>query len=276
MIEHLPVLRKGDDGPFVERLQHRLIAHQYPVVADGDFGIQTDAQVRKFQAAENLKVDGVVGGLTWAALEEKPEDNAEWGWGPKERPDTEGEPERPDFEPLVGNTRRHAVFGNFKYASAATPLNPEAITFLDDWPDKNILTVNIPQLALIPGIEHQGKIVGAGPKSGNVSCHRLIADQMKALWQAWEDADLLHHIITWAGMWSPRFIRGSRVTLSNHAFGTAFDINAPWNGLNRAPAAAGKRGCVWALVPLAHEHGFYWGGHFTRRDGMHFEATVIK
>jgi len=27
------------------------------------------------------------------------------------------------------------------------------------------------------------------------------------------------------------------------------------------------------LVPIANELGFYWGGHFTRRDGMHFELA---
>lgn len=33
-------------------------------------------------------------------------------------------------------------------------------------------------------------------------------------------------------------------------------------------------GCVFELVPLAHQFGFYWGGHFkTRRDGMHFEVA---
>lgn len=271
----LPDLRKGDDGPFVKRLQQRLIAHQYPLSADGDFGTQTDRQVRRFQSFENLKIDGVVGALTWAALEDKPEENSEWGWGPKTRPDVAGEPERPDFQPLVGNALRHAVFGHFKYASAATLLDPEAIHFLDDWPERNVITVNVPQLARIAGIEHQGKIVGAGPKSGNVSCHRLIANQFKAMWQAWDDASLLHHVITWAGMWAPRFIRGSRVTLSNHAFATAFDLNAPWNPLGREPASDGKKGCLWELVPLAHEHGFYWGGFFSRKDGMHFEAAKV-
>jgi len=30
-------------------------------------------------------------------------------------------------------------------------------------------------------------------------------------------------------------------------------------------------------VPLANEHGFYWGGHFRHRpDGMHFEIAVLK
>ena len=35
------------------------------------------------------------------------------------------------------------------------------------------------------------------------------------------------------------------------------------------------KGCVRELVPIAHDHGFYWGGHFTRQDGMHFELARL-
>jgi len=29
-------------------------------------------------------------------------------------------------------------------------------------------------------------------------------------------------------------------------------------------------------VPIAHDHGFYWGGHFSRSDGMHFEVAKLS
>ena len=65
--------------------------------------------------------------------------------------------------------------------------------------------------------------------------------------------------------------------LSNHAFGTAFDINVPFNPLGARPALIGKQGSVRELVPIANEHGFFWGGHFGKRpDGMHFEVAVLK
>jgi len=64
--------------------------------------------------------------------------------------------------------------------------------------------------------------------------------------------------------------------ISNHAFGSAFDINVAYNPLGAEPVYPGQKGCVFDLVPLAHEHGFYWGGHFrNRRDGMHFEIAEI-
>jgi len=81
---------------------------------------------------------------------------------------------------------------------------------------------------------------------------------------------------TWAGSFAPRFIRGSTVTLSNHAWATAFDVNVAWNPLGAQPALLHKIGSVRALVPLANAHGFYWGGHFqTRPDGMHFELSRL-
>jgi len=71
----------------------------------------------------------------------------------------------------------------------------------------------------------------------------------------------------------PSFIRGWRTTLSNQSWGTAFDINAAWNGLGRRPPLVGEKGSVRELVQLANQHGFYWGGHFSKRpDGMHFEV----
>jgi len=275
-----PVLREGDEGPWVERLQHLLSVEGYYLIADGDFGPKTDYQVRCFQANENLDVDGVVGEMTWAALEDahkaQPGDDVEeHGWAVKPPPDPPQAPARPDFEPIRGNVGRHEVFGYFKYAPAPTPGNPESIRFLDDWPDKNIITVEIPQLKLIKGVAHESRMVGYGPKSGMVSCHHLVATQMRGLWQAWEDHGLLHLVLTWAGLWAPRFIRRSRSVLSNHCFGTAFDINAPWNGFGQEPAGYQERGCVWDLVELAHEHGFYWGGHFQRKDGMHFEVAKV-
>ena len=49
------------------------------------------------------------------------------------------------------------------------------------------------------------------------------------------------------------------------------------NPLGAEPAYPKQKGCVFDLVPLAHEHGFYWGGHFaSRRDGMHFEIAEVR
>lgn len=72
-----PTLRRGDksaDG-WVEYLQELLNGYGFPLVIDGDFGGATYGAVRGFQDQRHLKVDGIVGNQTWAALRlETPQD----------------------------------------------------------------------------------------------------------------------------------------------------------------------------------------------------------
>jgi len=60
------VLRSGDKGPAVRRLQEVL-----GVNVDGSFGPEVDRAVREFQGRVGLPVDGIVGARTWAALEQR-------------------------------------------------------------------------------------------------------------------------------------------------------------------------------------------------------------
>ena len=63
--------------------------------------------------------------------------------------------------------------------------------------------------------------------------------------------------------------------MSNAVAKAWFDINAKFNALGTEPASMSQPGCVYELVAIAHQHGFYWGGHFGRRDGMHFELARV-
>ncbi|PSR12103.1 peptidoglycan-binding protein, partial [filamentous cyanobacterium CCP3] len=64
-----PVLRPGMEGDVVRQLQQRLRTKGfYDGAIDGIFGSQTEASVRRAQAANNLTVDGIVGPATWRAL----------------------------------------------------------------------------------------------------------------------------------------------------------------------------------------------------------------
>ncbi len=82
--------------------------------------------------------------------------------------------------------------------------------------------------------------------------------------------------MTYDGAFNPRLIRGSATNLSCHAWGIAIDINVPWNGLGIVPSLKGQKGSVRELVKIANRLGFYWGGHFGRKDGMHFEIAKLK
>ena len=66
-----PVLRKGDNGAAVVRLQSLLNAHGTVLKEDGDFGPSTKAAVEIFQTKTGLVADGVVGRYTWEALKGK-------------------------------------------------------------------------------------------------------------------------------------------------------------------------------------------------------------
>jgi len=63
-----PVLQKGSKGNDVVDLQNELIGAGYKVLADGDFGENTDEAVRDFQSRHGLEADGIVGARTWAML----------------------------------------------------------------------------------------------------------------------------------------------------------------------------------------------------------------
>ena len=71
-IPTMVVTRYGERSDAVKDLQEKLIKLGYDVGrdgADGQFGLNTLAAVKKFQREHNLVVDGEVGGMTRAALE---------------------------------------------------------------------------------------------------------------------------------------------------------------------------------------------------------------
>ncbi len=69
-----PLLRKGASGWRVKQVQRRLEVHGFDVGnVDGDFGPETEKQVREFQRAHDIEVDGVVGPMTWKMLNKAPE-----------------------------------------------------------------------------------------------------------------------------------------------------------------------------------------------------------
>lgn len=65
----LPVLQRGDKGPWVKVLQRQLIDEGVKAIkVDGDFGPLTQLQVMAFQYKNGLVVDGIVGPYTMQAL----------------------------------------------------------------------------------------------------------------------------------------------------------------------------------------------------------------
>jgi hypothetical protein len=228
--------------------------------ADGIFGPITEAATRRFQRRKKLEVDGTVGPQTYAAA-------LQVGFDPGFSDPHGGSsgadwPPPPVFSPLISNRERGETFGVFRYE----PIPPgDDIRILGNWESRNIVDVSVPQLRKVKG----------APRSGRIRVHKLVKAQVQAVFAAWEKDRLLPLVKTWDGSFHPRFIRGSMTTLSSHAWGIALDINARWNPLQVMPPLRGRVGSVRELVRHANELGFFWGGHFSRRDGMHFEVARV-
>ena len=67
-----PIWKRGDRESKVNEIQKTLADAGYPSSTNGVFDRETEEAVRLFQQAKGLKVDGIVGKETLAALSEKP------------------------------------------------------------------------------------------------------------------------------------------------------------------------------------------------------------
>lgn len=68
-----PLIRYGSSGGDVRAAQQMLVKHSLEVGRpDGIFGPMTFSAVKRFQAEKGLKIDGVIGSVTWEALERSP------------------------------------------------------------------------------------------------------------------------------------------------------------------------------------------------------------
>jgi hypothetical protein len=165
-----------------------------------------------------------------------------------------------------------ATLGHIEWQRIPGSVDKDAIRITNGWDEEYLEIVDIPQLR---------KFRSSG--YGKLRFHRKASAQLRQLFADWEAAGLLGLILSFDGAYNPRTIRSqvpgqTTNVLSNHAYGTAFDINAAQNGFMQQPTLVGERGSVRELVPLAYANGFYWGGHFTYtgggHDGMHFEWAV--
>jgi len=223
---------------------------------DGDFWNLTHTATVLFQRKYNLFPDG------WAGIETIAKAKA-LGFMENKNSEDNYFPEKPSFNHLT-HKQREDVFGKIEYKPAPTKANKEKIIITNSFEKDNIVMVKIPQLSK-----------ATNGKYTRMRWHKLGKYQLLKFWEEIEKEGLLHLVESYAGAYYPRFIRGSILSLSNHSYGTAFDINAEYNGLGESPAKVGEKGSLLKLVAIANKWGFYWGGHFARKDGMHFEIAFI-
>ena len=95
-------------------------------------------------------------------------------------------------------------------------------------------------------------------------CHKLMIPHFQKVYQGIVNAKLGHLLETFEGCWNVRKIRGGE-NLSMHSYGIAVDHNAKTNALGAQPQMDDR------IVAIFENVGFVWGGHFKRKDGMHFQ-----
>ena len=110
----------------------------------------------------------------------------------------------------------------------------------------------------------------AVPILGSITCNKLIFPQLRAALEEVVSRGLAAriHPDEYAGCYYPRFIANT-TTLSNHAFGLAFDLNVPGN--QRGTAGEIDRD----VVAILKSWGFTWGGDWSYTDPMHFEMNRL-
>lgn len=251
---------------------------------DADFGLNTETGTKFFQLAHGLSATGKVNESTLAKAESLgytilPDDYYTKRAGP-------GFPKEPTGLSSPGNASRNADFTCFKFLQRPLSQRPdlEAIVqkgscdgAVTDWVAEHIVNIDMPQLKFARGF------------TGRVRCHKRAAPVLRALFERWEQDDLLHLIISYEGCFVPRYKRNQAPgtaghglkrsedvnALSNHSFGSAFDVNFVDNQLGHVPAFCGRRGSTRELVASANALGVFWGGHFGKQDGMHFEISRL-
>lgn len=105
-----------------------------------------------------------------------------------------------------------------------------------------------------------------GTTSRGFYCHRLLVSVFQSVFEEIVLSGLSDEIKSFDGCFNIRKIRGSSTTMSLHSWAIAVDLNYKGNELGNPAPEMDPR-----VIAVFKKYGFYWGGNFKRRDGMHFE-----
>jgi len=108
--------------------------------------------------------------------------------------------------------------------------------------------------------------IGVIPK--RLYCNRDIVQPLSASFKNLIDRGYVDELKTFDGCFNIRKQRGA-ASQSLHSWGVAIDVNAAWNGLGKDPMLTPE------FVKCFTDTGFDWGGTWKRKDGMHFQLSVI-
>jgi hypothetical protein len=99
------------------------------------------------------------------------------------------------------------------------------------------------------------------------ACHRLLVAPFESAFAAVHERGLWHLLEDFGGCYNDRTARGLQKK-STHAWGIAVDVAVGSNPLGAKPKLDSR------IVTIFEDRGFYWGGRFSRPDGMHFQYAT--
>lgn len=149
----------------------------------------------------------------------------------------------------------HTLFGHVRFRTVSPEWKRgDRIVFISGFDLNDVTQVFVPQLKDV-----------TGSNGGKLRFHKRAHEQLLAVFELIEKRGQLHFVKTCGGTFNARLRRPTSGHLSkwpsNHAFGTAIDLNEddPGFGDSVAPVA-----------PVFEAFGFIWGKSFN--DPMHFEV----
>lgn len=93
----------------------------------------------------------------------------------------------------------------------------------------------------------------------------------------WYDKNIENIVAAHSWGWAYRDIRGSSTSLSNHASGTALDLNAPKHPLGKANTFSNSQEAKIRAKLKEYDGVLRWGGDYSaRKDEMHYEINADK
>jgi hypothetical protein len=152
----------------------------------------------------------------------------------------------------------HPLFGSVEFEVESLAPGSPIVRFVSGFDPADVIPVTVPQLVGIQGARSDGVI----------PFHRLGHYQLLAAFAAIEKAGLTPNLHEFSGSFNMRLVNPQGKSrpktvrrASNHAFGTAIDLNA----------FASERVLNPPLATVFAEFGFLWGQAFS--DPMHFEVS---
>lgn len=108
--------------------------------------------------------------------------------------------------------------------------------------------------------------IGVIPK--RIYCNKDLVEPLRKAFKNLIDRKFVEELKTWDGCFNIRKKRGLS-SMSLHSWGLAVDVNAAWNGLGKEPKLSA------GFVKCFTDAGFDWGGVWRRKDGMHFQISIL-